>query len=127
MCVGNNFAKDFNSNYGCNSNLHYLTLLHNTITFYLTPVTNSEIFNIIIHTNNKNSTDIYIINMSLIKQFNTELSHILCSLFNKSFSEGVFPDCFNISEIIPLHKKVNTNILDKFRQISLLPQFSKMY
>ena len=59
MCeyfVGKNLAKDFNSNSGFNSNLHvhYLSS-RNTNTFYLTPVTNSEIFNIIIHTNNKNS------------------------------------------------------------------------
>ena len=65
--------------------------------------------------------------MSLIKQLNTELSPILCSLFNKSFNEGVFPDCFKIAKVIPLHKKGNTNILDNFRPISLLPQFSKIY
>ena len=57
--------------------------------------------------------------MILIKQHNTELSPILCSLFNKSFNEGVFPDCFKIAKVIPLHKKGNTNILDNFRPISL--------
>ena len=49
--------------------------------------------------------------MSLIKQLNREWSPILCSLFNKSYSEGVFPDCFKIIKFIPLHKKGNTNIL----------------
>ena len=39
----------------------------------------------------------------------------------------MFPDCFKIAKVIPLHKKGNTNILDNFRQISLLPQFSKIY
>ena len=53
--------------------------------------------------------------MSLIEQLNTELSPILCSLFNKSFSEGVFPDCFKISKVVILHKKGNNNILDNFR------------
>ena len=88
-----NLSKDFNSNSGFNSNLHvhYLSS-YNTNNFYLTPVTNSEIFNIIIHTSNKNSTDIYYINMSLIKQLNTELSPILCYLFNTSFSEGSFTE-----------------------------------
>ena len=33
--------------------------------------------------------------MGLIKQLNIELSNILCSLFNKSFSEGVFTDFLN--------------------------------
>ena len=37
--------------------------------------------------------------------------------------QGVFPDCFKISKFIPLHNKGNTNILDNFRPISLLPQF----
>ena len=35
--------------------------------------------------------------------------------------QGVFPDCFKIAKFIPLHKKGNTNILDNFRPISLLP------
>ena len=50
--------------------------------------------------NNKNNTNIYNINMSLIKQLNTELRPILWSLFNKSFNEEVFPDCFKIAKII---------------------------
>ena len=93
--IEKNLARDVNYNPGFNSNLHipYLSS-HNTNTCYLTLVTNSEIFNIIIHTNNKNSTYIYNINMSLIKQLNTEVSPILCSLLNNPFSEGVFPDFF---------------------------------
>ena len=54
---------------GLNSNLHkHFIKTYNTNTFYLTPVENFEIFNVIIHTNNTNSTDIYNLNMSLIKQ-----------------------------------------------------------
>ena len=37
----------------------------------------------------------------------------------------MFTDCFKITNVIPLHKKGNKNILDNFRPISLLPQFSK--
>ena len=67
----NNLAKDFNSKTGFNSNLNkYFLTSHNTNT-YITPVKNIEIFNIIIHTNNKNSTAIYNINMSFRKQLNT--------------------------------------------------------
>ena len=39
----------------------------------------------------------------------------------------MFPEFFKIAKVIPLHKKGNTNILDNFRPIILLPQFSKMY
>ena len=39
----------------------------------------------------------------------------------------MFPDCFKITKDIPLHKNSNTNILDNFRPISLLPQFSTIY
>ena len=48
-------------------------------------------------------------------------------MFNKSFSEEVFPECFKMSKVKPLHKKVIKHILDNFRPIKLLPQFSKMY
>ena len=50
--------------------------------------------------------------MSLIKQLDTELSSILCSIFNKSFSEGVFPDFFKSSKVVTL--KLNFNYLRTF-------------
>ena len=53
--------------------------------------------------------------------------YIYIYIYIKSFSEVVFPDCFKIDKVIPLHKKNNTNILDNFRPLYFLPQFSKMY
>ena len=50
--------------------MHTQIIARNNIKCNLTQVTNSEIFNIIMHTNKRNITDIYNINMSLIKQLN---------------------------------------------------------
>ena len=52
--------------------VYYFISSYNTNTFYLIPVIHSEIFNIMIYINNKYSTDIYNINMSLLKQLNSE-------------------------------------------------------
>ena len=50
----------------------------------------------------------------------------LTYIFNKIFSQGVFPDRLKYSEVKPLYKKgVNTD-LSKYRPISLLTSFSKI-
>ena len=45
--------------------------------------------------------------MSLIKQISNETSPIVLHLFNKVFSEGIFPDILIIATIIPVYKKID--------------------
>ena len=45
-----------------------------------------------------------------------------------SFSEkGVYPDEWKKNNIVPTHKKENTNLIKNYRSISLLPVFSKVF
>ena len=39
------------------------------------------------------------------KQISNKISPILFYLFNRSFSEGIFPDILKIAKIIPVYKK----------------------
>ena len=48
-------------------------------------------------------------------------------IFKVSFQEGVFPDCYKKSDVVPIHKKENKNLLKNYRPISLFPIFGKMH
>ena len=46
---------------------------------------------------------------------------------NQSFQSGIFPDKLKIAKVIPLFKKENPELPSKYRPISLLPIFSKIF
>ena len=48
-------------------------------------------------------------------------------LINESFSTSIFPDKLKIAKVIALHKKGATDDPAKYRPISLLPVFSKIF
>ena len=62
----------------------------------------------------------------LIKKISIEISPILSYLFNRVFSEGVFPNILKIAKVVPLFKKSDKSKPENYRPISLLPQFSKI-
>ena len=47
--------------------------------------------------------------------------------FNNRNNTGTFPDIWKRSNIIPVRKKVATQICDNYRPVSLLPIFEKMF
>ncbi len=67
------------------------------------------------------------ISNALIKKLRFELLTPLTKLFNKCFNEGVFPDCFKLSRILPLYKnKGSRSVMGNYRPISLLSSLSKV-
>ena len=64
--------------------------------------------------------------MFLIKKISIEISPILIYLFNRVFSEGVFPNILKIAKAVPLFKKSDKTKPENYMPISLLPQFSKI-
>ena len=48
-------------------------------------------------------------------------------LVNQSFQSGIFPDKLKIAKVISLFKKGNPELPSNYRQISLLPIFSKIF
>ena len=47
--------------------------------------------------------------------------------FKASIQEGDFPDCWKKANVVPICKKESKNLLKKYRLISLLPTFGKIY
>ena len=50
----------------------------------------------------------------------------LANLFNRSLTEGKFPSCMKLAEIVPLHKGGPPNVPNNYRPISLLITVSKL-
>ena len=48
-------------------------------------------------------------------------------LFKSMLEEGIFPDDWNKSNVVPVHKKESTNFIKNYPPISLLPIFSKIF
>ena len=48
-------------------------------------------------------------------------------LINQSLDKGFFPDKLKIAKVIPVFKKGNNSVFDKYRPISILNSFSKIY
>ena len=46
------------------------------------------------------------ISVVVLKNCEPELSQILAELFNKSFKESCFPDCWKASSVVPVFKNV---------------------
>ena len=48
-------------------------------------------------------------------------------LFKSMLEEGIFPDDWKKSNVVPVHKTKSTNLIKNYRPISLLPIFSKIF
>ena len=50
----------------------------------------------------------------VLKNCEPELSYILPELFNKCLNESCFPDCWNVSSVIPVFKIVGKRSAAKY-------------
>ena len=65
--------------------------------------------------------------VSIFKRVFPIVSDLLLYLVNRSFNEGIFPDCLKIAEIVPIHKSGLVTAVDNYRPVSILPMFSKLF
>ena len=54
-------------------------------------------------------------------------NHILTSIVNLSFENGVFPTQLKLAKVVPIHKNGSKTEVSNYRPISLLPTFSKIF
>ena len=76
---------------------------------------------------NKHSKDIYGLSVSVLKQIKNNLIIPLTRLFNFCISEGIYPDAFKVSRVIPVFKKGYPRDVNNYRPISLIPAVSKIF
>ena len=98
----------------------------NQETLYLTPTSGSEITNLINSLPNKNSKGHDDISNNMLKQLHTSIAQPLTIIFNKSLSEGKFPDLMKLADIVPIHKTKEKFLRTNYRPISLLITVSKL-
>ena len=76
--------------------------------------------------NSKASKDIFGYNTILLKRLKDTLVIPLTYLINSCIREGVYPDLFRKSRVIPVHKKGDTDNINNYRPITLVPVLSKV-
>ena len=94
--------------------------------FFLQPVVPDEISKIILKLK-KRKSDINILPISILVKFRHVLSLPLSQLINLSFRTGIFPDILKLADIVPIHKAGPVNDVRKYRPISILPTYSKIF
>ena len=83
-----------------------------------------EILNIIKELQNGKASDIPI---KVIKSSAKIISPVLAQYFNILMQKGVFPDCLKLGKVSPIFKKGNSEHLENYRPISILPIFGKIF
>ena len=63
----------------------------------------------------------------MIQLYGKEIILPLQLLFKSILEEGIFPDDWKKSNVVPVHKTKSTNLIKNYRPISLLPIFSKIF
>ena len=96
------------------------------ISLFLTPTSPGEIKRIICNLPNKKSAGFDKINNILLKQISCAVVEPLSIIFNKSMTEGKFPQRMKLADTIPLYKAKEKYLVDNFQPISLLITLSKI-
>ena len=99
---------------------------NNPNTLFLYDITSYEIKKHIDQLPAKNSSGYDNISNKLLKNIKYSIIHPLLHIFNLSLKLGVFPDAMKVSEIIPLFKKGQKDLMVNYRPISLLITLSKI-
>ena len=92
---------------------------------YTKPVVAEEVIKVISKFQSNKSPGPDDIGNLVVKRIAPEISEPLTTVFNCSFSTGVFPDQLKIAKVIPKYKKDNADVFSNYRPVSVLPCFSK--
>lgn len=95
--------------------------------FFFSGVSPVEIRDVIDGLKNKHSSDVFGLNVKLIKSVKNQLIGPLTKLINQSFRENTFPDALKIAQITPVFKKGNPEDPGNYRPISLLSIILKIF
>ena len=94
-------------------------------TFYLFPVTPSEVETQISNLKPGKSVAPYSLPLNILKIIRNVVFVPLASLFNTSISSGVVPEKFKVANVVPVYKKDSQTNVSNYRPISLLSIFNK--
>jgi len=103
------------------------TIMQNGDNWSFKRVTVADTLKIIRSLKNKNSAGIDGLSNRMIKKEAYRFAVLMTPLINESLTEGKFPDCLKIANIIPIFKKGDPTDMNNYRPIALLPVMSKVF
>ena len=106
---------------------HYLSNVRINKSFFLTPATPKEVYNIILSLDLNKSVGPNSLPIFILKICNEFFSHYLSKIINTAFTTGIFPNLCKLAKVIPIFKKDDPLICNNYRPISLLPVFNKIF
>ena len=104
----------------------YLTLVSPVNSFFFSPVSPSDVENIIVGLKSK-SSHINTYSVKTLKHLKNLISPVLSELINKSFMTSTFPGLFKQARVTPIFKSGCQKDPNNYRPISVLPVLSKIF
>ena len=127
-------VKLFAENFSNNSNLDDsgISLLvfpsQTNLKLHNISVTPKMVKKVIVNLDLSKASGLHCIPVVILKNCEPELSYILAELFNKCLKESCFPDCWNVSSVVPVFKNVGERSTAKnYHPVSLLFMVSKVF
>ena len=97
----------------------------NKNTFFMSPITNQEVYNMLFSMNtNSIFSDLPI---KILRYLGEPICVLLTSLFNFAISKNQFPSILKIGYITPIPKKGSLNNIKNYRPITILNSISKIF
>ncbi|MCG8621638.1 MAG: reverse transcriptase family protein, partial [Proteobacteria bacterium] len=124
--IGCTYAKQITQNSTQNLDYFMNTMKKNNSSMFLQATNKYELERIITNMKCKSSSSYDGISNKLLKEIYKPLLEPLVLVFNKSLSEGVFPDAMKEACVIPLFKCKDKLDKNNYRPISLLITISKV-
>ena len=130
-----NLASEFFSRVGMNignclpsSATHYRSFLNASLpeSFFFDWIREDEVHKSINSLKNKNCP-VNCVPVRVYKFVSNIISPILCKIFNKCVTLGIFPDVLKIARVVPIYKGGDELQLTNYRPISVLPTLSKVF
>ena len=99
----------------------------NCRSIYLNPVCIEEIKKIILELKNKKSVGDDCVSVKMIKESIDILSPILCTICNKMFESGNYPESLKLAKIVAIYKGNDCTEPSNYRPIALLSNLNKIF
>ena len=122
--IGNNLAKTCNTSHS--QSLPTQSIPRTLNSFFLNPVTCSEINKLILNLDESKSNGPDQPQNKFIKIGHKAITPILTKLINRCFQSGIFPSILKKSTVMPIFKAGDRRMPTNYRPISLLPPFAKI-
>lgn len=95
--------------------------------FFLEPITETDVLCAIFSQRRSGSTDPYGITVGVLRATADVIVPSLTRLFNKCIEQGTFPGPFKVSKVVPIHKRGDVDSPENYRPIAITPLFGRVF